>query len=131
MRACFESHRLAWRSIRDGNEPNGLVMEDDIILSNKFPTTLDALAKLKDIDVIKIDGIAQNIRFEPIIESNGIQLRETRQTIGSTASYIISRESANKLENRAANSAIILLISFLCLSTIGSHFNWILQLQLK
>ena len=102
MRACFESHRLAWRSIRDSEYPHGLVMEDDIILSKNFAYTLKKLTNIQDIDVIKIDGITQKIRLGPIINHNGTQIREIRQAVGSAAAYIISRESASKLESWAA-----------------------------
>ena len=100
--ACFESHRLAWRSIRDGNAPYGVILEDDAILSSEFAKRLALLSDAVLIaDVIKLDGINQIRRFGPLTSIAGILLRPIKQTLGSSAAYMISRESAAKLETRA------------------------------
>ncbi len=101
--ACFESHRLAWRTIRDGEAPCGVVMEDDAILSAGFAAALATLPQAAlAADVIKLDGANQRRRFGPFVEIGGVPLRAIEQTIGSAAAYLISRDAAAKLEARAA-----------------------------
>ncbi len=101
--ACFESHRVAWRAVRDGEAPFGVIMEDDAILSAGFG---DALASLSEAgrlaDVIKLDGANQPRRLGPVVDMGGVSLRPLIQTIGSAAAYALSRESAARLEKRAA-----------------------------
>ena len=100
--ACFESHRLAWRAIRDNEERFAVIMEDDAILSAGFSEALKALTKsVHCSDVIKLDGVNQVRRFGPAIDIGGVRLRTINQTIGSAAAYLISREAAAKLEARA------------------------------
>lgn len=100
--ACFESHRLAWRAIRDNDAHFGVIMEDDAILSAGFSEALQLLAKsVHCSDVIKLDGANQVRRLGPAIDIGRVKLRAINQTIGSAAAYLISREAAAKLEARA------------------------------
>lgn len=101
--ACFESHRLAWRTIRDGAAPCGVVMEDDAILSAGFGAALEGLPEAAlAADVIKLDGANQKRRLGGFRDVAGVPLRPIEQTIGSAAAYLISRAAAAKLEARAA-----------------------------
>ena len=101
--ACFESHRIAWRAIRDGSAPCGVILKDDAILSAQFSTTLERLAKItRPFDVIKLDGANQFLRFGPEIETGGIRLRTIHQCVTSAAAYLLSKEGAAKLEARAS-----------------------------
>ena len=101
--ACFESHRIGWRAIRDGSASFGVIMEDDAILSAEFGKTLERLSDAAlDFDVIKLDGANQVLRFGPEIETNGIKLRAIHQCVTSAAAYLLSKEGAAKLEARAS-----------------------------
>jgi GR25 family glycosyltransferase involved in LPS biosynthesis len=53
--ACAASHRIAHRMVVDGDSDLALIFEDDAKLSDDFPETLAAAAKL-DFDLFKFEG---------------------------------------------------------------------------
>lgn len=53
-KACFLSHRAAWRKVRDAGEPC-LILEDDVLLSRHLPEFLEALGAMQGVDHLTLE----------------------------------------------------------------------------
>jgi len=53
--ACFLSHVMAWQKIYDAPEPYGLILEDDVFLSDSFLAIDDDLARFGDFDLVYVN----------------------------------------------------------------------------
>ena len=101
--AVFESHRSIWQQMVQTGEGPVVVLEDDVVLSNRFREVMVDLAMIDShFDVVKLDGIFKTRRFGPPLEMESytqlnFAIRPIVQTISSAAGYILSNEGAAKL----------------------------------
>lgn len=103
---CFLSHHGLWIEVACGAEPV-LVLEDDIVLSPRFPELLPVIARLEDLDFLNLESFGRR-RFvgrdaRPIAPGASI-LRLHRDKSGSAA-YVLWPEGARKLLARAERGA--------------------------
>lgn len=94
--AVFESHRDVWRRIADGDAAQGIVCEDDILISVDMPGLLDAL----DCDrfgVVKLDGFDAERRYGAELDMKGRPVWEIVEPVPSAACYALSRAAAARL----------------------------------
>lgn len=102
--ACFESHRAVWQLVMDQGLDAALVLEDDMVLSSELPTALHTIVKaLSEFDVVKIDHSPAQVRFGPILQINGLDLRPILQPAPSAGAYVVSRSGLEKLLVRSQN----------------------------
>lgn len=102
--ACFESHRAVWRLAADHDLDAVLIMEDDVVLSNKLTAALRKLFKAaSEFDVMKLDYSAEIIRFGPIARSEDLTWRPLLQRATSSGAYVVSRSGLRKLLVRSQN----------------------------
>jgi glycosyl transferase family 25 len=103
--ACFESHRLAWKSLVDSGEPWLAVFEDDIILA---PAIAEFLSNPKrfptNADLIKLETSSSKI----VISRRGVRFRSYSlhrmlSIHWGSAGYIVSRRAAIRLLERTTN----------------------------
>ncbi len=99
---CFLSHRKAWEAIRDGAEPFGAVLEDDVVLAD------DAAAFLGDADwippgerLLKLERFG-NRRHKVVLARKGLDvhgrvLRRFHSKNVGAAAYVVSKEVAGVL----------------------------------
>ena len=94
--AIFESHRALWIRVADTCPDGAVICEDDILISQEFAGTLQAL-DLARFGIVKLDGFSAKRRYGPALQANGLTLRPIREAVPSAACYAISRPAAQKL----------------------------------
>jgi glycosyl transferase family 25 len=94
--AVFESHRKAWQTIVRGRDAQGLVCEDDILVSPEFPKLLDVLDCAR-FGVVKLDGFSAERRYGAELDMNGWPVLEIVEPVPSAACYALSRAAAERL----------------------------------
>ena len=97
---CYLSHRAAWQKIADGDEPYGIVLEDDIAINGNLQLAIDTLEALPiDWQVIKLS--AYQSRTRPIAFShpigNGFDLVIHNKPMTGCAASAITKAAAKKL----------------------------------
>lgn len=97
---CYLSHRKAWQNIATGDEPYGIVMEDDIEIIGDLNLAIDSVNHLAvDWQVIKLS--AYKNRKRPVAHScnvgNGFELAVHKKPMTGCAATAISKEAAFKL----------------------------------
>lgn len=95
--ACFLSHRRVWELIVSGNQPWGLVVEDDIHISDqltKFITNDNWVPA--DAGIVKAETAKQRVWLsaERSREIHLHNLRVLRSHHGGSAAYFVSKETA-------------------------------------
>lgn len=101
--AVFESHRRIWRRIAEAPGELVVVLEDDVVLSNRFSEIMGHLAAIDDcFDVVKLDGVDKIRRFGAPLDLSidsipNLEIRPICQTIWSAAGYVVSKTGADRL----------------------------------
>ncbi len=96
---CFLSHYHAWQAIAAGDDPYGLVLEDDMLFADAIRGVLADLAWLpKDYDVVRFEGSTTRVHLGPALaHPGGRALHRVRSTTWCAGAYLISRECARRL----------------------------------
>lgn len=98
---CFFSHFEAWQRIAEGENPYGLVLEDDLHLSEGFssfaqPERLNSLPP--DADIIRLEGTTNSVLLGPsALDIDGRALCPIRSSTWCTGAYLLSKPAAAKL----------------------------------
>jgi glycosyl transferase, family 25 len=101
-KGCYASHLLACRALLASPHPALVVLEDDVVLEARWPTTLRAIArKLDDVDIVKLIGRAdENPRQrDTMLVNEGVttQWIHFERVPSLTAAQVITRRGAEKL----------------------------------
>jgi glycosyl transferase family 25 len=96
---CFMSHTGAWRNIAEASASYGLVIEDDIHLSD---ATLAFLKNLDwvpaDADIVRIEGTGQWLLLGAgAATPEGRSVHRVRSSAWGAGAYILSKAAAKKL----------------------------------
>ena len=93
--ACFLSHRKAWDAVVASGAPFGVVLEDDVVLSDRFGEVLDALAgRPVGWDVVKLYSASMHASLPVADLAEGLRLARPWVVALSGAAYCISRRGA-------------------------------------
>jgi len=96
--ACFESHRLAWRSLVESGEPWLAVFEDDVWLAPPLAALLAMSDFPANVDLIKLETFAEPVRISPrALSFQGFALHRLQTLHWGSAGYILSRHAAIRL----------------------------------
>lgn len=98
--AVFESHRKVWQRIAGDDAGQGIVCEDDILVSSDMKGLLEAL----DCDrfgIVKLDGFFADRRYGKVQAMNGWPVRDIVEPVPSAACYAVSRDAARALLARS------------------------------
>ena len=96
--ACYYSHRHAWDSVIQSNQPI-LILEDDALLSKCMPELLKNLSKRTDADLINLENRGRKkfvSKSSKAIACNSKLLRLYQDRTGA-AGYILWPSGAEKL----------------------------------
>jgi len=96
--ACYYSHRHAWDSVIQSNQPT-LILEDDALLSRCTPALLKSLSTKKNVDLINLENRGRKKFVSKSSESivcNSKLLRLYQDRTGA-AGYILWPSGAKKL----------------------------------
>ena len=96
--ACYYSHRHAWDSVIQSNQP-ALILEDDALLSRCTPALLKSLSTKKNVDLINLENRGRKKFISKSSESivcNSKLLRLYQDRTGA-AGYILWPSGAKKL----------------------------------
>uniref|UniRef100_UPI0035C992AA glycosyltransferase family 25 protein n=1 Tax=uncultured Sphingomonas sp. TaxID=158754 RepID=UPI0035C992AA len=96
---CFMSHGDAWQNIADGAAPFGLVIEDDIHLSDAAPALLaDATWIPADADIVRLESTGQWLSLGQVAATiDGRTVRRVRSAAWGAGAYILTKAAAAKL----------------------------------
>ncbi|WP_146348063.1 glycosyltransferase family 25 protein [Phaeobacter marinintestinus] len=94
--AIFESHRAVWQRVIDDGLPGAVICEDDILVSDSFPTSLASL-ELERFGIVKLDGFYAARRYGPPEAMETVSVRPICEHVPSAACYAISRTAAAAL----------------------------------
>jgi len=96
--ACYYSHRHAWDSVIQSNQP-ALILEDDALLSRCTPALLKSLSTKKNVDLINLENRGRKkfvSKSSEFIVCNSKLLRLYQDRTGA-AGYILWPSGAKKL----------------------------------
>ena len=96
---CFLSHRECWKTLIQSNEKWGLVLEDDIILSNNFKKVFDIVKHIpENIHIVQLHYCDTPVTISktkiPLLDNHLI--RRIYPAPMGTHAYLISREAAQE-----------------------------------
>ena len=102
-KGCYASHIAAWRQLLASEAPAMVVLEDDVVLDERFAEAVQAIVALEAAhgtgwDMVKLMGRAQGEKLRaqrPL--TTALALIEYRRVPSFTAGYVVSREGARKL----------------------------------
>ncbi|MEN2785590.1 glycosyltransferase family 25 protein [Sphingomonas qilianensis] len=96
---CFLSHLDAWRRIAAGPDAYGLVLEDDIHLSDATPAALADTAWIPpDADIVRLESTGQWLALgPPVSQAAGRPVRRIRSAAWGAGAYLLSRQAAARL----------------------------------
>lgn len=98
--ACSKSHLRAWEAFLMTDAEYAVILEDDAVLSKRFPAFLNEFQDL-GVDIIRIESSERPHLTSPLLNITiaGIGFRSFRSTGWGTAGYAISRQAAQKLQH--------------------------------
>lgn len=105
--ACFLSHKKAWQTVVEYNQPC-LIIEDDAIFARILPDILAELDKKTGIDLINFENRSRKkiISKTPVDKLlHNVKLYELYQDRTGTGGYILYPSGAKKLLARTQNHA--------------------------
>ncbi|NGN42017.1 glycosyltransferase family 25 protein [Mesorhizobium sp. CGMCC 1.15528] len=106
--ACLISHTRVWQFCVEENRPI-LVLEDDVILSDRLPAFLKEFSSLKTADIVNIEtrGAEKWVSRKAVVSApeSGVQLYRLYVDRGGSAGYIVLPEAARALLKRARHHA--------------------------
>ena len=96
---CFLSHVDAWRKIAEGQAPFGLVLEDDIHLSDATPEFLrDSSWIPSDADVVRLESTGQWLLLDrAAAKAHNRLVRRVRSAAWGAGAYVLTKATASKL----------------------------------
>lgn len=96
---CFMSHVEAWRNIAEGPAPFGLVLEDDIHLSDATPEFVrDPSWIPSDADVVRLESTGQWLLLGRVTaKADNRSVRRVRSTAWGAGAYVLTRNAASRL----------------------------------
>ena len=99
-KGCYVSHLHAWEMLLASEHPAMVVLEDDVLLDDRFPAAIQAVASL-DLpwDMLKLIGRKKEKVRRVSRWIRGIDLVDYTRVPSLTAGYVISRQGARKLLN--------------------------------
>lgn len=97
--ACFESHRLAWRSLIESGEPWLAVFEDDVHIEPPIASLLESSDWIPgEADLVKLETFNVPVSVAPKgTPAHGCNLHRLLSTHLGSAGYAISRQWASVL----------------------------------
>ncbi len=104
---CFLSHKAAWQSVLDNNQP-ALILEDDALLANTVPNLLSELSTLTETDIAVLEVRARKkiVGKCPISTTRNNHLLALFQDRTGSAGYVVWPSGAEKLLAKA-NSGLV------------------------
>jgi glycosyl transferase family 25 len=106
--ACLHSHSRAWRHCVDSNQPV-LVLEDDVVLSEKLPSWLAELDDIDLLDILNLEtrGAEKWVSRRPFSSApnSGIQHYRLFVDRGGSGGYLVRPAAARRLLQRAKQYA--------------------------
>jgi len=96
---CFMSHMNAWQKIAEGEAPFGLVLEDDIHLSDAAPALLKDLSWIPlNADIVRVESTGQWLSLGPTVTVVGSRsIRRVQSAAWGAGAYIMSKTAAGGL----------------------------------
>ncbi|MBO3761222.1 glycosyltransferase family 25 protein [Ciceribacter sp. L1K22] len=98
---CFFSHVEAWAKIAAGDDPYGVVLEDDLHLSGdfgKFAALYTIAGFPTDADIVRLESTTNSVLLGPsTLDADGRSLRRIRSSTWCTGAYLLSKSAAAKL----------------------------------
>ncbi|RYE99468.1 MAG: glycosyltransferase family 25 protein [Oxalobacteraceae bacterium] len=96
---CFLSHSEAWQRIASGVHPFGLVLEDDLHLSDWLPRVVAEVNWIpSDADIVRLESTGQWLLLEPAASKRiGRMVRRVRSPAWGAGAYLIRQDAAAKL----------------------------------
>lgn len=96
---CFQSHREFWRRLVASGEAHGMILEDDLVLSDGLATYLADGWVPKDADIVKLETYESRIHLD---KGDGVatgprRLYRLRSRHPGTGCYVISATAAKRL----------------------------------
>lgn len=95
---CYFSHIKAIQEFLASGQPEALIMEDDVELSNDFETVLDqALKHSERFDMLRLSGLHSGtpLQILKLDDDYNLSMFITRQT--GAGAYLVNRKAANKI----------------------------------
>ncbi len=97
--ACVVSHARAWQEFLSSGESYGVILEDDVIISDDFSKTIIHLIdRWPELDLIKLEcggsALSGLLLGRQLSTYRGRNLRECFQVSTDAAGYILSRSGA-------------------------------------
>ncbi len=97
--ACALSHMKAWRVLLESGESHCAVVEDDVLVSEDFVSSLSTGWLPAGADIVRLETYRTRVhlaaRPSAFLGERGVYRMLTRQA--GTAAYIVSRQAAAKL----------------------------------
>lgn len=96
---CFMSHVDAWRNIAEGSAAFGLVLEDDIHLSDATPAFLQDPSWIpSDADIVRLESTGQWLLLGGIAAKlDNRSIRRVRSAAWGAGAYVLTKAAASKL----------------------------------
>jgi glycosyl transferase family 25 len=96
---CFLSHRAAWRAILDSGDPWGLVLEDDLLMSESFPFADAPRWFPAGADIVKAETalVRCHVGKASLPGPGGTVLRRLMSTHVAAGCYYVSARAAADL----------------------------------
>lgn len=130
--ACYYSHHKVWEKIAEGPEEFGILLEDDIVLSEDILRMVEGLTKSQlEFDVIRLEATYKGdfiISDRNLISLNGIQIGRIYSASTGSAALIISKKGAYKLLNIALP---VLPVDELLFNKYSPIWNKLINFQVK
>lgn len=101
---CYRTHMAAWRRLATGQREWACVIEDDVLLSPRFPEVVGALASgPQDWDLVRLAGVfTRRMRRRVRQAAPGVDLVEYLYPPRGTQAYIVRRAAAVRLLEHCA-----------------------------
>ena len=105
---CFLSHRKCWEMIERSPYNFGCVMEDDAVISDRFPEAIISARNLPDyVDVLKLDTTFKRVWLDRgSIAVHSIHASRLRSGHYGAGAYIVSKNAAKVLLAKSKTFAI-------------------------
>jgi glycosyl transferase family 25 len=107
--ACHRSHRLCWKQLAESGEPYALILEDDLVLSDRFGKFLRQPEYFPaDADIIRLEPtrFVSRLAKRRFVTPSGIALHRLFSSQFFTGAYIISAEAAKKMLSNDLSNAM-------------------------
>ena len=102
--AVVSSHRICWKRIIDDNEPFGIVLEDDVVLSDDFARFTNTDWIPAGVDIVKLETMLRYVELHDLKPdaATGRKIGKLESVHLGAAGYLITRDAAARLWNATA-----------------------------